>query len=289
MEAPLMHLALVGTPNSGKTSLFNALTGSRQKVANYPGVTVERKEGFFVTPAGRQVSLVDLPGTYSLRGRSPDEEITRDFVLGKARGEALPDLVLCVADSTNLRLTIRLLLELKSAGRPLGAVALARALAKAEQRVVLVDLRGDGADTMTMGEDHDLPGFTDLFAGEASFAQVIFRDRKSRVHLIPSGRERLRGGEIDSARLDTILDALDHTYDYVIVDAANDMLEVFGPSTGVAVVVSEFGAADPRTVRAFDRITAVSSANILLLVVDPTPASAVDEPADVATPTGAAA
>jgi ferrous iron transport protein B len=119
MEAPLMHLALVGTPNSGKTSLFNALTGSRQKVANYPGVTVERKEGFFVTPLGRQVSVVDLPGTYSLRGRSPDEEITRDFVLGRATGEVLPDLVLCVADSTNLRLTIRLVLELKRTGRPL--------------------------------------------------------------------------------------------------------------------------------------------------------------------------
>ncbi len=117
-----MHLALVGTPNSGKTSLFNALTGSRQKVANYPGVTVERKEGSFVTPRGRQVSLVDLPGTYSLRGRSPDEEITRDIVLGKAKGEPLPDLVLCVADSTNLRLTIRLLLELKSTGRPLALV-----------------------------------------------------------------------------------------------------------------------------------------------------------------------
>src|SRR6202163_1526002 len=119
MEAPLMHLALVGTPNSGKTSLFNALTGSRQKVANYPGVTVERKEGSFVTPLGRQVSLVDLPGTYSLRGRSPDEEITRDIVLGRAAGEILPDLVLCVADATNLRLTIRLVLELKRTGRPL--------------------------------------------------------------------------------------------------------------------------------------------------------------------------
>lgn len=119
MELPLLHLALVGTPNSGKTSLFNALTGSRQKVANYPGVTVERKEGFFVTPLGRQISVVDLPGTYSLRGRSPDEEITRDFVLGKATGETVPDLVLCVADSTNLRLTIRLLLELKRTGRPM--------------------------------------------------------------------------------------------------------------------------------------------------------------------------
>jgi ferrous iron transport protein B len=122
METPLVHLALVGTPNSGKTSLFNALTGSRQKVANYPGVTVERKEGSFVTPKGRQVSLIDLPGTYSLRGRSPDEEITRDTVLGRAKGEAVPDLVLCVADSTNLRLTIRLLLELKSTGRPLALV-----------------------------------------------------------------------------------------------------------------------------------------------------------------------
>ncbi|WP_407155890.1 ferrous iron transporter B [Bradyrhizobium sp. STM 3557] len=122
MESPLMHLALVGTPNSGKTSLFNALTGSRQKVANYPGVTVERKEGSFVTPQGRQVSVVDLPGTYSLRGRSPDEEITRDFVLGRAKGEIPPDLVLCVADSTNLRLTIRLLLELKNTGRPLALV-----------------------------------------------------------------------------------------------------------------------------------------------------------------------
>src|SRR5690242_17884076 len=122
MEAPLMHLALVGTPNSGKTSLFNALTGSKQKVANYPGVTVERKEGSFVTPLGRQVSVVDLPGTYSLRGRSPDEEITRDIVLGRTRGEAVPDLVLCVADSTNLRLTIRLLLELKNTGRPIALV-----------------------------------------------------------------------------------------------------------------------------------------------------------------------
>src|SRR6201981_4165384 len=122
METPLMHLALVGTPHSGKTALFNALTGSRQKVANYPGVTVERKEGSFVTPMGRQVSLVDLPGTYSLRGRSPDEEITRDIVLGRSKGEALPDLVLCIADSTNSRLTIRLLLELKSTGRPIALV-----------------------------------------------------------------------------------------------------------------------------------------------------------------------
>lgn len=113
------NLALVGVPNSGKTSLFNALTGSRQKVANYAGVTIERKSGAFVTPAGRQVTLLDLPGTYSLRGRSPDEIITRDVVLGKRPGEAAPDLILCIADATNLRLTLRLILELKRTGRPL--------------------------------------------------------------------------------------------------------------------------------------------------------------------------
>ena len=86
------HFALVGTPNSGKTALFNALTGNRQKVANYPGVTVERKTGALKTPSGRCVTMIDLPGTYSLRARSPDEEITRDVVLGRLKSETPPDL-----------------------------------------------------------------------------------------------------------------------------------------------------------------------------------------------------
>src|SRR3954470_15445279 len=104
MLAPLatsLNLALVGPPNSGKTALFNALTGSRQRAANYPGVTVERKSGVFETAAGRSVTVLDLPGTYSLRGRSPDEEITRDVVLGARRDETLPDCIICVADATN--------------------------------------------------------------------------------------------------------------------------------------------------------------------------------------------
>jgi ferrous iron transport protein B len=113
------HFALVGTPNSGKTALFNALTGSRQKVANYPGVTVERKAGLLQTPGGHSVNLIDLPGTYSLRGRSPDEEITRDVVLGRLASETVPDLLMCVADATNLRLALRLVIELKRVGRPL--------------------------------------------------------------------------------------------------------------------------------------------------------------------------
>ena len=106
--------ALVGCPNSGKTALFNALTGGRQKVANYAGVTVERKEGRLTTPSGRIVRILDLPGTYSLRGRSPDEAITRDIIMGRRVGETLPDVLVCVADATNLRLFLRLLLELKS-------------------------------------------------------------------------------------------------------------------------------------------------------------------------------
>ncbi len=111
-------VALVGNPNCGKTALFNALTGSRQKVANYPGVTVEKKVGPLTTPAGRTVRIVDLPGTYSLRARSPDEEVTRDIVLGRTQSDVIPDLIVCVADASNLRLALRLVLELKQVGRP---------------------------------------------------------------------------------------------------------------------------------------------------------------------------
>jgi ferrous iron transport protein B len=113
------RVALVGNPNSGKTALFNALTGSRQKVANYAGVTVERKEGQLKTASGRTLSVLDLPGTYSLRARSPDEAVTRDAVLGRLAGEQTPDVLVCVADATNLRLVLRLVLELKAVGRPM--------------------------------------------------------------------------------------------------------------------------------------------------------------------------
>ena len=113
------RVALVGNPNSGKTALFNALTGAHQKVANYAGVTVERKEGLIRAPDGRTLSVLDLPGTYSLRARSPDEEVTRDAVLGRLAGEAPPDVIVCVADATNLRLIMRLVLELKAVGRPM--------------------------------------------------------------------------------------------------------------------------------------------------------------------------
>ena len=111
-------LALVGNPNCGKTALFNRLTGSRQKVANYAGVTVERKEGRVQTPQGKTLRLLDLPGTYSLYPRSPDERVTCDVLAGRAVGEKRPDLVVCVLDATNLRRNLRLVLAVQRLGLP---------------------------------------------------------------------------------------------------------------------------------------------------------------------------
>ena len=114
-----VRFALVGNPNSGKTALFNALTGAHQKVANYAGVTVERKEGRVLNADGQALTVTDLPGTYSLRARSLDEEVTRDVVLGVRKDVAAQDVMVCVADATNLRLVLRLALELKQVGRPM--------------------------------------------------------------------------------------------------------------------------------------------------------------------------
>ncbi len=113
-----LHLALVGNPNCGKTALFNRLTGARQKVANYAGVTVERKEGQFTSAAGRSYRVIDLPGAYSLNAMTPDEAITRDVLFGKQEDEVLPDVIVLVVDATNLRLNLRLVLEVLRLQRP---------------------------------------------------------------------------------------------------------------------------------------------------------------------------
>ena len=132
-----LNVALVGNPNCGKTALFNLLTGSRQKVANYAGVTVERKEGHFVLDQ-RQVRILDLPGAYSLKAASPDEEITREICMGNSAYGFHPDVLVCVVDATNLRLHLRFVLELKALGKPM-LVAL-NMMDAAEKRGITIDV-----------------------------------------------------------------------------------------------------------------------------------------------------
>ncbi len=166
-DAPL-RIALLGNPNCGKTALFNLLTGARQKVANYAGVTVERKEGLLQTATGRRVRVLDLPGAYSLHAHSLDEVITRDIVRGRRAGEPLPDLLVCVTDATHLRLNLRLVLEARALGLPmvlvLNMMDVARrqgieidreALARELGMPVLatVGVRGDGAQELVQWLD----------------------------------------------------------------------------------------------------------------------------------------
>lgn len=159
-----LRVALLGNPNCGKTALFNLLTGSRQKVANYAGVTVERKEGVVTTASGARVVVLDLPGAYSLNALSADEAITRDIVIGQRAGEPLPSLLVCVADATNLQLNLRLVLEARALGLPM-VLALNMADAARRAGIVInrdvlskelgmpvletVGIRGDGAAQLT--------------------------------------------------------------------------------------------------------------------------------------------
>ncbi|MFI4895375.1 MAG: ferrous iron transporter B [Steroidobacterales bacterium] len=172
------RVALVGAPNCGKTALFNRLTGSRQKVANYPGVTVERKEGAFFSAQRRLLyRVIDLPGTYSLAPTSLDEAITRDVVTGRLHSETPPEVIVCVLNSTNLRLSLRLALELKRLGIPmlvalnmsdlaarrgfkLDREALARELGLTVVDTVAVKPKGEVAllaalDTLELGAPHE--------------------------------------------------------------------------------------------------------------------------------------
>jgi len=161
---PALRIALVGNPNCGKTALFNALTGSRQKVANYAGVTVERKEGALVTPDGQALTILDLPGTYSLRARSPDEVVTRDAVLGRLAGEVPPDAIVCVADATNLRLVLRLILELKAVGRPL--ILALNMYDIAQRQGLRIDLEG-------LARDLDLPIITTVATRRRGIGELV--------------------------------------------------------------------------------------------------------------------
>lgn len=139
-----LRAALVGNPNCGKTALFNRMTGSRQKVANYAGVTVERKEGRVRLASGRELVLLDLPGAYSLDATSLDEAVTRDVLRGFYPGEPVPDVLLCVVDATNLRLHLRFVLELRRLGLPMLVVL--NLVDAAERRGIVIDVARLSAD-----------------------------------------------------------------------------------------------------------------------------------------------
>ena len=193
-------VALVGNPNCGKTALFNALTGSKQKVANYPGVTVEKKVGRLSTPAGHTVQVVDLPGTYSLRARSPDEEITRDAVLGKLQGEASPDLIVCVGDASNLRLALRLALELKHVGRPV--VLALNMMDIARRRGVEIDLGRLAAElgVPVVSSIAVRRGGTDALLTELD-RFLVERPAAARADWSPPDAQALRGAQREADRI----------------------------------------------------------------------------------------
>lgn len=136
--APSPLIALVGNPNCGKSALFNRLTGARQKVANFAGVTVERKMGRLISHTGRLWQILDLPGTYSLNGSTPDEQITQAVITGQHPSEAMPHALICVVDATNLRRGLRIALELKQLNLPM--VLAVNMIDVAQKRNIQIDL-----------------------------------------------------------------------------------------------------------------------------------------------------
>ncbi|WP_395698983.1 ferrous iron transporter B [Aquabacterium sp.] len=188
----LRCIALVGNPNCGKTALFNLLTGARQKVANYAGVTVERKIGTARLADGRSLQVIDLPGAYSLKPATPDEQVTLDVIEGRRPGEAAPDAIVAVVDATNLRMNLRLVLELKRLGRPMivalnmADVARARGLAidvPALARelgcpvVETVAVKHDGhARLLAQLQQHPLPAGGPAATGPAPDAATLQRE-----------------------------------------------------------------------------------------------------------------
>lgn len=181
-------IALVGCPNSGKTALFNRLTGSRQKVANYAGVTVERKEGIAHLLSGKPVRVLDLPGVYTLRAKSPDELITRDIVLGHVNDVARPDLFICVADATNLKLHLRMALEIKQLGVPMILAVNMMDIAQRRGFSINLEALSDKLGIPVIGTIAVRRGHTDtlLTAIESALATM---DTSVPSHVIKSWRE----------------------------------------------------------------------------------------------------
>ncbi|MFO1193725.1 MAG: ferrous iron transporter B [Rhodoferax sp.] len=193
-------VALVGNPNCGKTALFNLLTGSQQKVANYAGVTVERKEGRMRTARGTELRILDLPGAYSLHARSPDERVTCDVLRGQARGEKRPDLVVCVVDATNLRRNLRLVLAVQRLGLPC-IVAL--------NMVDLARSRGLTIDADALSRELGVPVVPTVAiqrSGDAALRRLL--EDRSAWRSLPPAADVPDAPDTDAARVQAMLDRL---------------------------------------------------------------------------------
>jgi ferrous iron transport protein B len=178
------RIALVGNPNAGKTSLFNALTGQNQKVGNYTGATVSRKSGTFFTPHGNKFELIDLPGAYSLDPNSPDEEITRNVLIGDQKDEPTPNLILCVLDATHLERHLYLLIQVIDLGYPVVV-----ALNKTDN----AEAQGLRLDPTALSERFGVP----FVAISAMTERGITQLKQALRHPFPSPPGRLWKGSID--------------------------------------------------------------------------------------------
>jgi len=224
------RMALLGNPNCGKTALFNLLTGTRQKVANYAGVTVERKEGHFVTPRGRQVQLLDLPGAYSLHAQSLDEAVTRDVIMGQRTDEPPPELLVCVTDATHLRLNLRLVLEARALGLPMLLVL--NMSDRAKQQGIVIDqevlsrelgmpvvstvaLQSQGAQELLQCLDQ-LPERVAPSAGPAD-SLLVAEDAIARVHQLHHEVRRIMAAAVYEPQMDATSKPLDDRLDAAVL------------------------------------------------------------------------
>lgn len=228
MSAVATRIALVGNPNCGKTALFNQLTGGRQKVANYAGVTVERKEGRFVAPSGRTLHVLDLPGAYSFDATSPDEAITRDVCHGRYPGEAAPDLIVCVADATNLRLHLRFVLEVRRLGRP---VVLALNMMDAARR------RGIVIDVARLSQRLGVPVVETVAVKRGGAKALIERIDASVPNVVPAPIDQAGVDELHAEVRAILADTVTLPRDTVAIDDAIDRWALH-PVFGLAILAA---------------------------------------------------
>lgn len=242
-------VALLGNPNCGKTALFNLLTGSRQKVANYSGVTVERKEGRLTLDSGKPIRILDLPGAYSLYPRSLDERVTCNVLLGRAEGEKRPDLVICVLSAINLRRNLRLVLAAKRLGLPCVVVL---------NMLDIAQRQGLEIDTAALSNELGLPVLTSIGiqSNGANEIKKFLSDLDWRnIHSLRTGTSdatlenvasHIAHTESDNIQVQRILQNLD--LDRIIPDQLSDRLDavllhpVFGPLILVVLLFCIFQA-----------------------------------------------